>query len=319
MTFAKRLASVCLSGLSCLATVATAADGDVHAWLARMNQAVHELDYEGHFVYQVGDALESLYMVHRLHDGAEKERLIVLNGAPREVIRNDQAVACLIPGAKKIDAGAEPGHGHRSPMALAKAADLDAYYRLQLGDEERVAGRPTQLLEITPKDSLRYGYRLFLDKVSALPLRSQVLDEDGDTLFQLMFVELKLGPQVTPIEHDLSAMQSAVGEALPKTGTEEQPGWRFRQLPPGFMPSAYRQRPATHNDGIVEHFIFSDGLAAVSVYIEATEPGGLNGGSHLGSVQAFGRYLHGHQITAVGEVPGRTLQLFLDAVEPVAP
>ena len=61
----------------------------------------------------------------------------------------------------------------------------------------------------------------------------------------------------------------------------------------------------------MEHFVFSDGLATVSVYIEPLTATGLKGEASLGSVNALGGQVSGHQLTIVGEVPVTALKMLL--------
>src|SRR3989344_7788640 len=74
---------------------AMAAD-DVRTWLKKMHAAAQRLDYEGVFVYQHGTQLEAMRIVHKAEKGMVRERLISLNGAPREIIRNEREVLCTI-------------------------------------------------------------------------------------------------------------------------------------------------------------------------------------------------------------------------------
>jgi sigma-E factor negative regulatory protein RseB len=67
---------------------------------------------------------------------------------------------------------------------------------------------------------------------------------------------------------------------------------------------------STTND-VVEHFVFTDGLATMSVYIEkAVAEKRFVGESQMGAIHAYGAQLNGFQITAVGEVPAQTVKKF---------
>mgnify|MGYP003423167329 CR=1 FL=1 len=75
---------------------------DAQALFARMHQAGRSLDYDGTFVYQHGDQLESLRIVHKTGAGGARERLVSLNGAPREIIRTDNEVRCYLPDESAV-------------------------------------------------------------------------------------------------------------------------------------------------------------------------------------------------------------------------
>jgi sigma-E factor negative regulatory protein RseB len=70
----------------------------------------------------------------------------------------------------------------------------------------------------------------------------------------------------------------------------------------------------------LEHLVYSDGVASVSVFIEAgvsaVEQG--EGPSRMGSANAYTTVLGGYLITAVGEVPVRTVETIARSIRPVA-
>ena len=317
MTRASRL--IWLSCGLLLAANAHPGESSPHQLLDRMNEAVRQLDYEGRFVVQVGDRMDAIYIVHRVDGGAEKERVVSLTGKPREVIRSDEAVACLTSGrARTLNVGRGANGRSFSPLSGVTGEQLDRYYRMQLLPPGRVAGRDAYQLLIEPRDDLRFGYRLFLDQASYLPLRSVMFDEAQKTASQMMFVELRVDQQITPIERDISAMQ--VARATPSDDIPEErlkpPAWEFADLPPGFQLNVHRRRMLGENAGELEHFIFSDGLATVSVYVQPTgdDGVGLPPSSRLGAAGAVSRVLADHEVIVVGEVPARTLNWFAQQI-----
>ena len=64
------------------------------------------------------------------------------------------------------------------------------------------------------------------------------------------------------------------------------------------------------SDQPVEHMVYSDGLATVSVFIESAESAidVAEGFYRLGSTNAYCVGIDGRKITAVGEVPARTVE-----------
>ncbi len=302
-----------------IAAVAHAESRAPHQWLDRMNDAVRQLDYEGRFIVQSGDRLDALYLVHRVDQGIEKERIVSLTGEPREIIRSDEAVACLVPGKDRhINVGRNAVDRSFSPLSGVSGEQLARSYRMQLLGRELVAGRETQPILIEPRDNFRYGYRLYIDTQTGLPLRSLMFDEARRPVSQMMFVEIRVDDAITPIERDLSAMQLARAEGQGDVNRHErlaQPAWQVAELPPGFQLNAHRRRAA--EAGELEHFIFSDGLATLSVYVQPAADDGLSGESHFGAAKAVGRVVEGHEVIVVGEVPLTTLRWISQRVEPV--
>ena len=296
-------------------SVAGEAD-DAADWFARMRQAVHGTDYEGRFVYQVGEQLDGMYVVHRVRDGHELERLVALDGEPKQVIRGQQGVACLEPRSRHISVvGNRAGIQDRNAPDLAH---LRKFYEFVLLGPVRAAGRQARRLEIRPRDRLRFGYRIDLDEATALPLRSVMLERDGRVRSQTLFVDLKTGRHVTPIEMDVSALELT---RMPPRGGEGGEAaeaaplvdWQFRGLPAGFRLITQ----GSVGEG-ARHYVFTDGLASVSLYIEPghdREPV-LNGFSRIGATEAFGMVRDGYQLVAVGEVPRDTLRQIVHTAEP---
>lgn len=286
--------------------------------LDRMNNAIRSLDYEGRFVVQSGDRLDALYIVHRVSEGTEVERVVSLTGEPREIIRGDSAVACLVPGSDTPINMTRRAHGRSySPLTSIDGRELSRYYDFQVLEPDRVAGRSAYQVEVVPKDGLRFGYRLSVDSESWLPLRTKMIDGERRTLSQMMFTELKVGSDITPIERDLSALEKAKADPTQWSSAERlaPAAWEIEPAPPGFRLNVHRRRALPDRSGALEHFIFSDGLATVSVYVQpmGNEPMPSSVSRH-GAANAIGKPLGEHEVVVVGEVPVETLDLFASAI-----
>jgi sigma-E factor negative regulatory protein RseB len=173
---------------------------------------------------------------------------------------------------------------------------------------------------IAPTDELRYGYRLLLDSEHYLPLQAATFNKDGQRLTQILFTELKVGDEVTAPPPSLALQGEVTRTVQPRNIHQRRlmPRWSFDDIPPGFARTRHRRRLVGNDEHEMEHFVFSDGLASVSVYVEESHGSdGLEGVSRMGSVNAFGRNLQGHQATAVGEVPVATLQRFVSGIREV--
>jgi sigma-E factor negative regulatory protein RseB len=307
------LAALLLPGLA-------AAEDTADAWLERMNTALHELNYEGRFVYQHGQTLEAMYLSHTVFDGQERERLVSLTGLAREVIRDNNSVTCVVSGNDtQIDR--RPAARKVAPLSPIRPDLLAGLYRFELGGHERVAGRSGRSLSILPQDELRYGYWLLLDDEHALPLAAATLGPDGQRISQLLFTELRVGDDLADPGPIMEGDAPVTRRTLPRREPVPQlhARWRFEQLPPGFVQTDYRRKLMGGDEREVEHFIFSDGLATVSVYAEEEQDNvaGSAGLSRLGAVAAL-RHRHGnYQLTAVGEVPEATLKRFLAGMQPI--
>ena len=86
------------------------------------------------------------------------------------------------------------------------------------------------------------------------------------------------------------------------------------RLPPGFRIAARSAQTLPGSADPVDHLVFTDGLASVSVFVEAQrrEPAdqpAVPESAAVGSSSAFSTVIDGHKITAVGEVPPDTVRL----------
>ena len=86
-------------------------------------------------------------------------------------------------------------------------------------------------------------------------------------------------------------------------------GWMVKDLPPGFTKVIEGYRTLRGKPAQVAHLVFSDGLVAVSVFIEPTpanpQPVGL---SQQGGINVYSRQLDDHLVTVLGEAPGATVR-----------
>lgn len=287
---------------------AAASGRSVEEQLERMSIALRSLSYEGTLVYSHDGRLETLRIVHRIEDGRAHERLESLNGPLRTMTRERGQVTCRLSGDHRISVQPQ---GLGADLLRSRSIDitvLSPHYLVHPLGSARVAGRQTEVVGIIPRDSLRYGYRFYLDTESGLPLRSDLMGSEASPIEQLMFTSLTLDP-----------VQLPAGTIAPEQGPERVPvskelgPWRFGPLPPGFELVMVDRSPDAAGD-LVEHFLLSDGLASVSVYVENGAEDGLTGGSRIGAIHAAGGKVAGHQITVVGEAPAGTVRAVLAAV-----
>lgn len=68
------------------AVVAHAESEDPWLMLQKATQAARDLSYKGVFVYQAGDHIKSVQITHTNNGHGEYARVVVLDGAPREML-----------------------------------------------------------------------------------------------------------------------------------------------------------------------------------------------------------------------------------------
>ncbi len=318
--FKTRLSLIVLSFFVC--TIAFAADAP-HEWLMKINHAARNLEYEGIFVYQHDDQLEAMHIFHKVEHNGVKERLVSLNGAPREIIRDANEVRCYWPDKKSIVVEYRKADSKGFPAILPdRVQDLDKYYSMQLGNVERITGRPAQLVIINPVDQYRYGYHLWADKDTGLLLKADLVDSKGDVLEQFMFTQISIGKKIpasalAPGMSDKDMVWYRENDTAREAS--EKAGWEATSLPKGFRLSMHVKRHMPMRKQPVEHLVYTDGLAAVSVFIEKQDRGAkpfMLGPRRMGALHAMGVRVDDYQITAVGEVPAQTVALIGGSVVP---
>lgn len=284
--------------------------------LVRMAHAMRSLNYDGTFVYLHDNRLEALRIIHLVEEGKEREKLISLNGAERDVTRDSQQVTCRLSNAAAI---AVNKRGAAQDILLSHDVDPEAlsesYLLHPLGDA-RVAGRQADVVGVIPRDSYRYGYRFFIDKETGLLLKSDLMDEAAKPIEQIMFTSLSLEPQGFFEESEPKSQVFTWQRGKPvveRAVSEAQPSWFFEGLPVGFELSL-RDRWQDAQGKVVDHLLLTDGLASMSVYIEKDGQDGLKGGTRMGAINAWGGTVAGHQVTVVGEVPAVTAEKVFSAI-----
>ncbi len=319
--------TVLLACLACTLPAAVLADG-ARDWLKRMETAVESLSYEGTFVHMVGNRMETMHVIHRRVGGEVAERLFSLDQPGREILRHNDRVTCIFADQRMVLV--ERRRADRgTPLISSFASDTsaaDEWYEFREAGTGHKLGRVVQVIEIQPRDSFRYGHRLWLDKATAMPLKVQLLDPDGVAVEQIQFVSMLMSAEISDarLQPDVEIDGFTwYKHDQPRTPFDSDPGsvaWVLKDPPPGFHLTQARVRTLPGADHPVEHLVFSDGLASVSIFVEPANEadGDLAGLSRMGAAHAFTLTLDGQQITAVGEVPPDTVQRIARALRPAA-
>lgn len=277
---------------------------DAGDWLERIGPALSKSDYQGTLVMVSGTSMETLGVFHAYAGGRERMRLVALTGPRREVIRDDDMVMCIGTGIDPVGYDADRAGRWNPAGQFANAGRLDSY-RASMGVIARVAGRDAQVIDLQPRDPWRYGYRLWLDRKSGLPLRIALLGERGRALEQMAFTQLQVGK--TPDAADLrpSTQQGLRRVQTLPAGKQSDPGWRVDSPPAGFVLHGARRL------GEAVQMLYSDGLASVSVYVEPG-PAHVQGESAMrrGAVNVHSIWQNGRRVLAIGKVPAATVGYF---------
>ncbi len=323
-----RAVTICLATLLFAAAPLTAVGSDTDAtqWLERMSAAMSQMTYQGTFIYVQGDEVETMRITHVSDEEGVREHLVSLSGIRREILRDSSGVRWV--QGEDLQVMEDPAFGRSffPEIPLGQTDQASVSYRLELGPSERIASHSGRKLKVIPKDKYRYGYTLWLEEPSALLLKWELMDSNKKRLAQLMFTDLRLGSEVDVKELESSSQlkEYKVTESSLPPGrgiSHNNPRWKPSTLPAGFKLTAHRDL-AQHDKQVFEHLVYSDGLAAVSVYVESADGNSKDqttGTSRLGTTHAYSRVSDGILITVVGDVPAITVQSIGDAVSRASP
>ena len=301
-----------------LALVPTASADDAVAWLDRAADAARRQNYVGTIVYQHGARFETSRLVHLNEQGREYEKLVNLDGPAREVIRMNGEVRCYFPDTKVVRVEPRTFRNAFPSLSPQQQAALTDFYTFRMAERDRVAGIETQAWVFEPKDGLRYGHKFWADPASGLLVKARIFDDRNETVEQFAFTEITIGAKidreqvkptwpVTP--PDWQVRQVAPGQDAKDTG------WTVTRPPPGFVKivDAYRKLRGARQ---VAHLVYSDGLVAVSVFIEpigSALPSAF-GVSRQGGVNVVTRQQENNVVTVLGEVPVATVRQIAHSV-----
>ena len=310
-----------------LATPVLAADSgalqDGLDWLKRMAGASRQLNYSGTFVYNHAGRTETSRIVHYVNSaGGEFERMETLDGPAREVIRTNDEVTCYLPDAKTVII--EKRGKRRFPVQLPEQlTGVADNYAVRLAGMDRVAGYDCQVILLVPRDKLRYGHHFCADAGSGLPLRARTFNEKNEPLESFAFTELKIGGSFN--RDRVRSRYAAAAKSRDwkvdhsQFSTAEVPaetGWVLTQQPTGFKKLTELKRSFAGRAAKVSHIVYSDGLAAVSVFIEPLPKGRpAQSLSHQGAVNIYMRPVADHMVTVLGEAPAATVMQIANSLE----
>jgi len=175
----KHLFSVLCFSLLWVLSAAAQSPGD---WLERMADANEKINYQGTLVHMCDGTMDIVHIVHRVDDGQVTERITARSSGGREIIRNADEVMCILPDQKKVTV--EKRGVTSSPLGeqisnFPSFANVSqSLYEITILGSDRVAEQETVVLAVYPVDEYRYGYRLWLDRRTALALKFELVGRD---------------------------------------------------------------------------------------------------------------------------------------------
>ena len=179
------------------------------------------------------------------------------------------------------------------------------------------------LIDVRPRDRHRFGYRLWIDETTYMPVRTELYDTDGRILEQVLFLRIDFPARLSSQQLKPALDVRGYTFVSQERGVLRSPAalpWGSAELPPGFRLLAASEQTLQSGSGPALHLVLSDGLATVSVFVERPVAGRpvREGQGSVGSAYAMSLLVGGQQVTAIGEVPADTVRLIAAAIESAA-
>jgi len=317
----KQKTGLCAAVCGLLLVAATSSDA--HAgerqisldWLKVVAFAAHQTDYSGVFVYQYGNRVETSRITHVVEADGEYEKLESLDGPKREIIRHHGQVWCYI-NHRMVQVGSQQAHSRFPALLPEQISALSANYHASEAGRERVAGYDAQVFVFRPHDNSRYTHKMWAHTGSGLLLKAAVLGYRNEAIEQYAFTQLQIGGDID--RSWVSAGESRQRDAMQqdRIGIPANSGWAVDALPAGFRKTMEISRQMRGRHAPVTQMVFSDGLSAISIFIEPfdRDEDGAEGLVSRGAVNLYHKVTNDHLITVVGEVPPRTVIQVLESV-----
>lgn len=322
-----RLACGAALALGSLGVFATETDPALSAWLMRVHEASRHRTYTGTFVVSAGGNLASARISHVCDGTQQVEKVEPLSGIPRATYRRNDQVVTLYPNSRVAVLETRESLGLFPALLKSTDSSIGDSYQFKALGTERLAGFDAESIALTPKDAWRYGYRVWSEKRSGLVLQLQTVDGQGRVIEQSAFSELQLDAPVQMAQL-VQQMENTTGYRLSRPDMQvvspQSQGWTLTVPVPGFRPVGCYSRalpkpvPGTGNVAHAMQWIFTDGLATLSVFVEPFDASrhqregttDMGGATHIVTRKAGAWWT-----TVVGEVPAATLAAFSQALE----
>jgi len=291
---------------------------DPSDWIARTVQSSHGITYLGVYTFSHDGKSETSRIIHLKDAEGEHGKLESLDGPPREIIRENDHIACYLPDNHMVKLDRIEGRHFFPALLSGSTTQLREVYNFSFAGSDRVAGRECRLIRLDPKDSYRYGYRFCADNQTGLLLKASMEDGAKGVLQQFAFTEF-----IADINIDASKLKpswNGAGWTWDRSGliVDQELSGVVINPPQGFRKVLEMHRGADGRNLPSIHMVFSDGLAKVSMFIEpARVNSSMNSESRRGALSFFSSRVGDQQVTAIGEVPPATVeQLVKTAVFP---
>lgn len=285
--------------------------------LIKMQHALKQLSYQFSFINISYQGVDSLRYRYALIDGNPFAQLLQIDGPRREEFQRGNTISYFdqsasikpfsLPNATIIDG--------LPPIFYTDFTHLKANYHFITLGSGRVTDRTCDIIRIAAVDGTRYGYVVWLDRETALPLQAELLGQSGDTIEQFRVTDMQLGEAVTAMFQPLRKRpMPPVFSALPQVHRVPL-NWQPKWLPAGMQLTSQTRRQILGRDHEAESQFYSDGLYEFTVNVTPVDSGSSQKSFSNGGRTLVMEIKNKKEITVVGMIPMATAQRILHSIK----
>ena len=276
--------------------------------LNSMHKAVKTSNYQIHLVSQDKDQYATTYEYSHL--GSEKQddikaQLLYLEGPAKEIILNNGITSYFQPDSASFSI-TSPRITEAFPDVIYNDFTqlVDVYDFILLG-KTRTANRSAQLVKIIAKDKDRYSYIIWIDDENFLPLRIDLLDQNGEIISQQKVVNLDEKFDPKEIKEYIDSRNYPILLSIEKQN-DILDVWHLAWLPKGFKEIATYNVNFYNSD--IATKLFSDGVFSFTVNVSSEQSNQLNQLIMQGDRTIFSTNINNKNIIIIGNLPKVTIE-----------
>lgn len=305
------LAAGLLLGSLSYSSLAPASDSG--ALLQQMSTVGRSLTYEIYYINVSRQGIESLRYRHSRQGDDTLAELIHLDGPKREVIQRGNDISYFESDAEPFTLSGDHIVDSLPALIFADVSRLSAYYDFIPTGRIRLADRQGDVVRVVSRDGTRFSYIVCLDAESRLPLRVDLLDQNGELLEQYRAISITVDKNITTVMKPMDKINPPPLLSVPVNSAGDF-SWVSEWLPVGMAEVSRSQRPLPGATGLAESRFYSDGLFSFSVNVSPLGESHPDQNASLGRKTIHTEVRDNREITVIGELPLATAKRIADNV-----
>ncbi|OCG16128.1 hypothetical protein A9G09_03325 [Gilliamella sp. wkB292] len=276
--------------------------------LNKMSKSVQTNSYQIHFLSQDKDQYVTTFEYSHLGALQKEEvkaQLLYLEGPAKEIILHNNITSYFQPDSASFSI--------TSPRITEAFPDViyndftkltDVYEFVKLG-KTRTANRSVQLIKMIAKDKDRYSYIIWIDDKNFLPIRIDLLDQDGEIINQLKVVDIDEDFDQKKMKDYIDSRTYPILLSIEKQNNMLD-AWRLAWLPKGFKEVAAYNVNFYNSD--IATKLFSDGVFSFTVNVSSDLSNQSNQLIQQGGRTIFSTNIGNKNIIIIGNLPKTTIE-----------